>query len=454
MPGPAMTQRMTDPGIVQIRVGYFGKVPTQGDFVSRGLPRSVESAFDGWLRASIRESQRDLGQDWLDAFLVAPVWRMALGPGVADADPVAGVMMPSVDRVGRYFPLVIAASLPGLRPDFANLTASRAFFDALENLALSTLSQDFALADFEASMEKLNAKAVRTAPDKALNGPARSVWWTGPVPQDAITVDGLPDPARFAALFLERKNPRPAVVPEALADHEPTNPPQDSPRVLLSADCASAALKGTRSPALTDVTVMTPGRQALSLLSGIGHHPGMPAALQGAAAALSAVENLYSMNDLMADAKGKLGTANALLRARGIPGGQVFAASVVTLLVQAQRYAVLWAGNARAYLLRHGTLSALTRDHAELRLPGLLTRAIGAAPNYSADTAIGQVQPGDRFLLCSPGLFQTLTEAEIAETLALDATADRIVTRLTQDALIAGAAADVSAIAVLIGART
>uniref|UniRef100_UPI0013C2CB68 type VI secretion system-associated protein TagF n=1 Tax=Pseudomonas viridiflava TaxID=33069 RepID=UPI0013C2CB68 len=49
---------------------------------------------------------------WLDAYLVSPLWRFAVPANLLGSQPVAGVMMPSIDRVGRYFPLTIACLLP------------------------------------------------------------------------------------------------------------------------------------------------------------------------------------------------------------------------------------------------------------------------------------------------------------------------------------------------------
>ncbi|NJM81990.1 MAG: type VI secretion system-associated protein TagF [Tabrizicola sp.] len=433
----------------QLTVGYYGKVASQGDFVTRGLTPAVETALDTWLRQSVRQSQQDLGRGWLDAFLVAPVWRMALGPGVAGPDTVAGVMMPSVDRVGRYFPLVVAAILPGIRPPLIRLAKSAAFYDAIEDLALSTLEEGFSLVAFEESMDSLRVSATKMVWNGAEDGHGLSLWWTGAALKGAFEAEAFPPSERYADLFL----------PRAVAGPAPVEPPPAPARAhdetwgLLDIDCHGTALKGTRSSGLAAATVISGDRQAMSLISGIGSNLGMPAAISGAATTLMGIENPYSMNDLVAEAKGKLGTVSAMLRARGIPSGQTFAASAVTLLIQAQRYAILWAGNARAYLLRDGTMVQLTRDHVDARLTGILTRALGDAANLSLDTSIGQARAGDRFLLASPGLLAHLSEAEIAETLSGAATAEQAVTRLTQDALISGAPLDVAAIAVMLSRR-
>jgi type VI secretion system protein ImpM len=90
--------------------GWFGKLPMLGDFASRRLPAAFVSACDAWLSQSIGTSREQLGTGWLDAYLTAPLWRFAWASGVIDTQWWFGVLMPSVDAVGRYFPLMIAAA--------------------------------------------------------------------------------------------------------------------------------------------------------------------------------------------------------------------------------------------------------------------------------------------------------------------------------------------------------
>jgi len=95
--------------------GWHGKLPTLGDFASRRLDAGFIDAWDGWLAAGmlvLRDSHPDA---WLEAYLGSPSWRFLLMPGVlpgpAGAQAWAGVLMPSVDRVGRYFPLTLVQAL-------------------------------------------------------------------------------------------------------------------------------------------------------------------------------------------------------------------------------------------------------------------------------------------------------------------------------------------------------
>ena len=84
--------------------GWYGKLPALGDFAQRRLEQDFIVGWDTWLQSVIVDSQRILGGNWLSAYLRAPVWRFVLAPGVVDSRNWSGILLPSVDRVGRYFP--------------------------------------------------------------------------------------------------------------------------------------------------------------------------------------------------------------------------------------------------------------------------------------------------------------------------------------------------------------
>ncbi|MCA2980851.1 MAG: serine/threonine-protein phosphatase, partial [Myxococcaceae bacterium] len=104
------------------------------------------------------------------------------------------------------------------------------------------------------------------------------------------------------------------------------------------------------------------------------------------------------------------------------------------LYVSGDIAAVAHVGDSRVYRLREGTLTPLTRDHslwAELVAAGQavaprhqfpyrnqITRALGLAGDARADTTVVDVQPGDRFLLCSDGLYDPFDDPTLALHLA------------------------------------
>lgn len=202
--------------------GFFGKLPGYGDFVGRRLPPAMREPFDAWLQRALLHSQRDLGAAWQPAWLHSPLWRFALAPGVCGEQGWCGVMMPSMDRVGRCFPLVLAA--PGMAALADCLGEYAPWFARLEDIALAALEPDCSVEGVDAALLALDAlpaqggpqgspsdyAQVTTLADGALpalaGAPMRgaSAWWTEGAPQVApclAVCPGLPPPAGFAALL-------------------------------------------------------------------------------------------------------------------------------------------------------------------------------------------------------------------------------------------------------------
>jgi type VI secretion system protein ImpM len=141
--------------------GFHGKLPARGDFLTGNLPRSFVDPWDEWLQAGIAASREQLGERWLAIYLESPIWRFVLSPGACGPWPWAGVLMPSVDKVGRYFPLTIADTLPHNSSPVATVTAAASWFERAEALAVQALEND--QLDLEAFNRDIAALA-ETAP--------------------------------------------------------------------------------------------------------------------------------------------------------------------------------------------------------------------------------------------------------------------------------------------------
>ena len=73
---------------------------------------------------------------------------------------------------------------------------------------------------------------------------------------------------------------------------------------------------------------------------------------------------------------------------------------------------VAWVGDIRLYRFRQGVLDLLTEDHVQGDPPEL-TRLIGTQ-EMLPDVALLDVHPGDRYLLCSDGVYNELESRRIA----------------------------------------
>ncbi len=192
--------------------GWFGKIPSLGDFVTRRLPMSFVEPWDEWLSAELSEARIRLGDTWAASYAQAPSWCFSLGAGVVDDNAWHGILLPSFDRVGRQFPLTIA--LGG--PRHAAATPERQWWAALLATGRRALEPscgadgvDEALAVFlsdQLESERRAAADVQgTEPTLAALGEGTSAWWLASIedPADALpsTFDGLPRGAGFQELL-------------------------------------------------------------------------------------------------------------------------------------------------------------------------------------------------------------------------------------------------------------
>jgi type VI secretion system protein ImpM len=193
--------------------GWFGKLPALGDFGSRRLPPPMLARCDAWLSAGLASSRARLGERWLGLYLGAPLWHFLWSPGVVDPQWWRGVLMPSVDRVGRYFPLLLAAGWSDGPPD--DPAGLQRWLDALAEAGRDCLRPGASVERLEAALQALpprpaaaTAEALprRLVEQAVPNG--HSLWWSPdetPRPDAqaplAAPVAGLPQDADFDALL-------------------------------------------------------------------------------------------------------------------------------------------------------------------------------------------------------------------------------------------------------------
>jgi type VI secretion system protein ImpM len=175
------------------RVGWYGKLPTRGDFVGRGLPARWRSDWDDWLQRGLALAAGSLDggalRERLGAF--AP-WRYVALP--APGEIWSGIIVASQDRVGRAYPLTLAERLPA--PSSAHDIAAR-----LASLRDAVAEGPDALEAMIAALPPSAAQDPAPAPDWP-PAPA-SLWWPLDAAHDA--------PARTAAW-----PPEPALLLELL----------------------------------------------------------------------------------------------------------------------------------------------------------------------------------------------------------------------------------------------
>ena len=219
-----------------MRCGLFGKLGAKRDFIAIATPRGFLEAWEPWMQSCLSASRHHLGDAWQQAFLTAPVWRFWLGAGICGT-AVLGAVMPSLDGVGRYYPLAVHAIAD---PDAAilppDIDPQDEWFGRAEDFLLSTLARDISFDDICSQLDGLAVPRTRSRAEVDRNmvalgdgmtgtvaggadfAPALSAlriaspelyaaasfWWTaggGTFRPLAVSCRGLPDPYRYSTLL-------------------------------------------------------------------------------------------------------------------------------------------------------------------------------------------------------------------------------------------------------------
>ena len=209
--------------------GAFGKIPSVGDFFRINAPPGFATLWDEWLQRCLVSGAHAYEDRWDELYMSVPIWRFCLSAGVAGEAAVLGVLMPSVDRVGRRFPLTLMTALADDTAVIRRHFDEDKTFEALELIALSVLDEDISKDALEEKLagvtlsEAVDDGACRVTPGAVIACRAKQAdalmprlaadlmarsfqspsIWTAMLDDDArlMVCDGLPDGPNMQGLF-------------------------------------------------------------------------------------------------------------------------------------------------------------------------------------------------------------------------------------------------------------
>ncbi len=199
------------------------------------------------------------------------------------------------------------------------------------------------------------------------------------------------------------------------------------------------------------------GPRLLAIADGMGGHAAGEVASAVAISALAGLDHDMPGGDLLDSLAAAVAAANATLHEMSAadPAVEGMGTTLTAMLWQDARVALCHIGDSRAYLLRDGDFYQITRDHTLVqslvddgRLTpeaaathpqrSLLLRALDGRTEAEPDLSIREVRVGDRYLLCSDGLSDVVTEQTLHKTLVTITSPDDAVIQLIELAIRSG----------------
>lgn len=232
-------------------LGFYGKLPGHGDFLYRRLSQQFISGWDKWMQHNMLLSRRTIGEEnWSSIYLNSPTWRFVLSDKIIDDQVWSGVVVPSFDRVGRHYPIVVAKSWQKECSGLNLLGKERQWFESIENLAVKSIKESYTAKQLDEEVKLLEVPKITDLCDDSIilessskqdnlvihseNGrllpacaillesfikhrlPKYSFWWSNPVAKSEISqsslliASGLPTEQSFVGM-LNRSWPKPGL---------------------------------------------------------------------------------------------------------------------------------------------------------------------------------------------------------------------------------------------------
>lgn len=187
-----------------------------------------------------------------------------------------------------------------------------------------------------------------------------------------------------------------------------------------------------------DSVAAFPERGLWVVADGMGGHEGGDWASAKVVAAIGQLQHADTLEQAVQSCADAIHSANADIWHEAARRGASMGTTVVALVMVGRRFAVLWAGDSRLYLLRGGALVQVTRDHSQVQamidrgllspedaadhpMSHVLARAVGVQETLEIDVVVDDIAPDDLFLLTSDGVHGVLPPSEITRVMVANA---------------------------------
>ncbi|WP_300974517.1 protein phosphatase 2C domain-containing protein [Sphingomonas sp. LHG3406-1] len=230
-------------------------------------------------------------------------------------------------------------------------------------------------------------------------------------------------------------------------------------------ECVSRTHVGLKRPINEDNCLLRPEKGLFVVADGMGGHEAGEVA---SARIVEALTRLEPVTEATVVATLEQVNDDLLELAQSGEASRTIGSTVVGLLMDGGSLSCFWAGDSRAYQLRDGVLTQLSRDHSlvqELLDAGMIdpdrahahpngnviTRAVGASDTLRVEVARSELRAGDLYLLASDGVTRVVPDEELGAALNAPASSNEIADGLVWTILRRGAPDNLTMVLVRVG---
>jgi len=187
-----------------------------------------------------------------------------------------------------------------------------------------------------------------------------------------------------------------------------------------------------------DRYLIQPASGLWAVADGMGGHDAGEVASASIVDHLGKIGIATSATDLRARFEDGLHRAHEEIRSIARSRGVTIGSTVAALLVMDGRFACLWSGDSRVYLVRNGSITQVSRDHTEAQelldrglitqdeartwpRKNVITQAVGVTDEVTMEFQYGDMSTGDVFILCTDGLTAHVDDTEIRAAVVSEA---------------------------------
>lgn len=137
--------------------GWMGKLPCAGDFLSHGLPCETAAQLDHWISQNLVWLNENK-PGWPQLYFKSPARGFVIEQGCTlhtqESARVIGILMPSVDSVGRPYPFILLQGIPA-SPLLESLSFDRQI-QAIWTACANALELNWTTKKLEIALEEIH----------------------------------------------------------------------------------------------------------------------------------------------------------------------------------------------------------------------------------------------------------------------------------------------------------